>query len=112
MSVASTLPANTCQRSTERVRIVFSVPLWSSVATMSPATSAVISGSSQNAPKARQTSGTAKPVSRTKLPNGSSSGPPLLSAASAMTKISGTASAAPRPMKVRFWASSLRSSQR
>ena len=89
------------------------MPLWSSVATMSPATSAVISGSSQNAPKARQTSGTAKPVSRTKLAERQLVGAlPLLSAARAITKISGTASAAPRPMKVRFWASSLRSSQR
>ena len=99
VSAARTFPANTCQRSTERVRIVFSVPFWSSVATMSPATSAVISGSSQNAPKARQTSGTAKPVSRTNSPNGSPSGPsPRLSASSAMTKISGTATAAPSPM--------------
>ena len=51
MNAASTLATKICQRSTERVRIVFSVPLPSSVATMSPATSAVISGKNQNAAK-------------------------------------------------------------
>ena len=113
MSAASVLPANTCQRSTERVRIVFSVPFWSSVATMSPATSAVISGISQNAPKERHTSGTASPVSRTNEPNASPSGPPPLESASRpITKMTGTAKAPPSPRKVRFCASSLRSSQR
>ena len=49
----------------ERVRIVFSVPLWSSEAMMSPATSAVISGNSQIEPNSSSTSGTARPDSRT-----------------------------------------------
>ncbi len=65
VNAASVLPANTCQRSTERVRMVFSVPFWSSVATMSPATSDVTSGISQIEPNARHTSGMARPVSRT-----------------------------------------------
>ena len=63
--MASTLPAKTCSRSTERVRIVFSVPLRSSEATMSPATSAVISGNIQTEPNSSSTSGTASPVSWT-----------------------------------------------
>ncbi len=65
MNAASTLATKICQRSTERVRIVFSVPLPSSVATMSPATSAVTSGKNQNAPKNSPTSGIASPDSRT-----------------------------------------------
>ena len=60
---ASALPTKTCPRSTERVRIVFSVPLWSSAATMSPATSAVISGNIQIEPNSSSTSGIASPVS-------------------------------------------------
>ena len=61
--MASVLPAKICPRSSERVRIVFSVPLWSSEATMSPATSAVISGNIQIEPNSRSTSGIARPVS-------------------------------------------------
>ena len=53
----SALPANTSPRSSERVRIVFSVPLWLSAATMSPATSAVISGNRQIEPNSSRTSG-------------------------------------------------------
>ena len=49
----------------ERVRIVFSVPWLSSDATMSPATSAVMSGNSQTELNSRPTSGIASPVSRT-----------------------------------------------
>ena len=64
MSVASTLPAKTCPRSRERVRIVFSVPFWLSEATTSPATSDVISGNAQNDMKKSATNGTASPVSR------------------------------------------------
>ena len=64
VAVASTLPAKTSPRSRERVRIVFSVPLWLSEATMSPATSAVISGRPQIDMKKRTTNGTASPVSR------------------------------------------------
>ncbi len=59
---ARALPTNTCQRSRDRVRIVFRVPLWSSEAKMSPATSAVISGNIQTAPNSRITSGTASPL--------------------------------------------------
>ena len=65
MAAARALPANTWWRSTERVRIIFSVALWSSEATMSPATSAVISGNSQIEPNSSSTSGTASPVSWT-----------------------------------------------
>ena len=54
----------------------------------------------------------ARPVSRTKEPNGTSSGPPLESASSATTKMIGMAIATAKPMYVRFWAISLRSSQR
>ena len=63
VAVASTFAAKTCPRSTERVRIVFSVPLWSSAATMSPATSAVMSGNIQIEPNSSRTNGIARPVS-------------------------------------------------
>jgi hypothetical protein len=65
VSAASTLAVKICQRSTERVRIVFSVPLPSSAATMSPATREVTSGKNQIEPKKRPTSGIARPESRT-----------------------------------------------
>ena len=97
MNAASTFATKICQRSTERVRIVFSVPLPSSVATMSPATSAVISGKNQNAAKNSPTSGIASPVSRTRSENGIPSGPSS-SASSAVMKISGTSRAQPSPM--------------
>ncbi len=96
LSAASSLATKICQRSVERVRIVFSVPWLSSDDTMSPATSDVMSGNSQTELNSRPTSGTASPVSLTKRPNGTSSGPPLLDS-SAITKISGTSAAAPRP---------------
>ena len=64
MNAASTLPAKISPRSRERVRIVFSVPLWLSDATMSPATSAVISGNAQIDMKKSTTNGVARPVSR------------------------------------------------
>ena len=44
------------------MKIVFSVPLWSSEAKMSPATSAVINGNSHTAPNSISTSGTASPL--------------------------------------------------
>jgi hypothetical protein len=62
VSAASALPAKIWWRSSERVKIVFSVPLWSSEAKMSPATSAAISGNIQIAPNSRITSGTASPL--------------------------------------------------
>ena len=65
MSAASAFAINTWWRSTERVRIVLSVPLPSSLATTSPATSATISGNSQIEPKISSTGGIARPVSRT-----------------------------------------------
>jgi len=46
----------------DRVRIVFSVPLWSSEAKMSPATSAVIRGYIQIEPNSSSTSGIDRPV--------------------------------------------------
>ena len=45
--------------------MVFSVPLRSSAATMSPATSETMSGNSQIEPNRSSTSGMASPVSRT-----------------------------------------------
>src|SRR5207237_1717340 len=62
VAAVSILPAKICQRSSERVRTVLRVPLWSSEATMSPATSAVINGNIQTAPNSRITSGTARPL--------------------------------------------------
>ena len=47
------------------MRIVFSVPLWSSEAKMSPATSEVTSGNSHTEPKMSTTRGMAKPDWRT-----------------------------------------------
>jgi hypothetical protein len=64
VATASTFPVKTCDRSRERVRIVFSVPFVCSDATMSPATSAVISGNPQIDMKKSTTNGTANPVSR------------------------------------------------
>src|SRR3954453_16092606 len=46
VNAAPTLPQNTAVRSTDRVKIVFSVPPWSSEENTSPAISAAISGSS------------------------------------------------------------------
>ena len=63
MTAANTLAAKIAPRSTERVKIVLSVPWWSSVATMSPATSAAISGNRNAEPKSSSTSGVASPVS-------------------------------------------------
>jgi hypothetical protein len=58
------LPTKISPRLRERVRIVFSVPFWLSDATMSPATSAVMSGKPQIDMKKRTTNGVARPVSR------------------------------------------------
>ena len=65
MTAAPTFAANTWPRVTLRVRIVLSVPLPSSAATMSPATSEAISGKSQIEPNVSRTSGAASPESRT-----------------------------------------------
>src|SRR3954468_16468574 len=46
VNAAATLPQNTAVRSTDRVKIVFSVPAWSSDENTSPEISAAISGSS------------------------------------------------------------------
>src|SRR4051795_1543616 len=46
VNAAPTLPQNTAVRSTDRVKIVFRVPPWSSEEKTSPAISAAISGSS------------------------------------------------------------------
>src|SRR4051795_931167 len=46
VNAAPTLPQNTALRSTERVRIVFSVPPWSSEENTSPAINAAMSGNS------------------------------------------------------------------
>ena len=63
MNDARILPTKTSPRLRERVRIVFSVPFWLSDATMSPATSAVMSGKPQIDMKNRTTNGVARPVS-------------------------------------------------
>ena len=78
---------------------------------MSPATRAVTSGNSHTDANSSSTSGMASPDSRTYLPNATSLGEPLWSA-SAVTKMIGTAIAAPRPRYVRFCDHSLRSSHR
>ena len=98
-------------RLSDLVRIVFSVPLLLSEATMSPATSAVISGRPQIDMKKRTTNGVASPVSRMLRPRRMSFGPPDW-VSSTTTKTIGTSIATPRPRYVRFWASSLASSQR
>src|SRR3954451_22326320 len=61
VTATSALPMKIWPRSTERVRTVLSVPFWSSDATMSPATSAVMSGNNQYDPNVSSTSGTASP---------------------------------------------------
>ncbi len=58
---ARVFAANTCPRSTERVRIVFSVPFPSSAAITSPATSAAISGSRKKDSNRSISSGVASP---------------------------------------------------
>ena len=55
------LAANTWPRSTERVRIVFRVPLPSSVATMSPATSEATRGSMKTDRNSSISTGVASP---------------------------------------------------
>ena len=61
MKAASALAASTWPRSTERVRIVFRVPLPSSLATMSPATSEATSGSMKTDRKVSISTGVASP---------------------------------------------------
>src|SRR6185437_5595653 len=78
---------------------------------MSPATSAVTGGNSHTDANSSKTSGIARPDSRTYFPNATSLGEPLWSA-SAVTKMIGTATAAPSPRYVRFCDQSLRISQR
>ncbi len=97
MSAARTLPKKICPRCNERVRIVLSVPLWSSDATMSPATSAVISGSRKADAKVNSTSGIARPDWCTYAPKGTSLGRPLRNAR-LIVNASGTPMAANRPM--------------
>src|SRR4051812_648904 len=59
VNAAATLPQNTAVRSTDRVRIVFSVPPWSSEENTSPAISAAISGNSHCDAYTRMASGVA-----------------------------------------------------
>src|SRR3954464_15155712 len=63
VNAAPTLPQNTAVRSTDRVRIVFSVPPWSSDEKTSPAISAATNGSSHCDAYTRMASGVAYPVS-------------------------------------------------
>src|SRR3954447_10492960 len=63
VNAAATLPQNTAVRSTDRVRIVFSVPPWSSEENTSPAISAAMSGNSHCDAYTRIASGVAYPVS-------------------------------------------------
>src|SRR4051794_37591954 len=63
VNAAATLPQNTAVRSTERVRIVLSVPPWSSEENTSPAMRAAMSGSSHWDAYTRMASGVAYPVS-------------------------------------------------
>src|SRR3954470_18242723 len=63
VKAAATLPQNTAVRSTERVRMDFSVPAWSSEENTSPAIRAAISGSSHCDAYTRMASGVAYPVS-------------------------------------------------
>src|SRR3954453_17999195 len=63
VNAAPTLPQKTAVRSTDRVRIVLSVPPWSSEENTSPAISAAISGSSHCDAYTRMASGVAYPVS-------------------------------------------------
>ena len=64
MSVASTLPAKTSPRSRERVRIVFSVPLWLSDGDDVAGDERGDQRQPQIDMKKRTTNGTARPVSR------------------------------------------------
>ena len=113
MAAAAALAANTWPRSTERVRIVFSVPLPSSVATMSPETSAAISGRKKGARKVSIRTGVARPdwkISDAKIESALRGGLPRISWLT--TKINGSSTPSPRPRYVRFCETSLRSSQR
>ena len=104
---------NTWPRSTERVRIVFSVPLPSSLATMSPATSDAINGRKNGARNVSMRTGVASPdwkISEAKMLSAPRGGCPRASWLT--TKISGSRIASPKPRYVRFCETSLRSSQR
>src|SRR3954447_17716481 len=63
VNAAASLPQKTAVRSTDRVRIVFSVPPWSSEEHTSPAISAAMSGNSHCDAYTRIASGVAYPVS-------------------------------------------------
>jgi hypothetical protein len=104
------LATKICQRSVERVRIVFSVPWLSSdddVARDERRDQREEPDRAEQQPDERDSEAGSLDIA----PNGTSSGPPLLDSR-AMMKISGTSAAAPRPRYVRFWERSLRSSQR
>ncbi len=82
-----------------------SVPLWSSEAKMSPATSAVMSGNSHTAPNSSMTSGTTSPL-LVRYDANAKSPPPAAGrggSGSASTNRIGTSAAAPSPRYVRFW---------
>ena len=108
---ARVLPARIWRRRSDRVRIIFSVPPASSVATMSPATSAVTSWAPKREANVSTTSDSAMPVCRRLCPSGTSYGPPFWKAMTLTNRI-GRSAAAPMPMYVRFWATSFRTSQR
>jgi hypothetical protein len=72
MAVASALPARIWLRRRDRVSTVLSVPPLSSLATMSPATSAVTSCAPKRDAKVRTTSASAMPVWRRLWPSGAS----------------------------------------
>ena len=74
VSAARYLPANSSPRLRDRVRIVFQVPKWSSAEKMSPATTAVPTGSSHWPPNPRITIGTANPEVCSHWPNAVSLG--------------------------------------
>ena len=94
---ASVFPARICRRRSERVRIILSVPPASSVATMSPATSAVTSCAPKREANVSTTSESAIPVCRRLCPSGTPYGPPFWKAMT-VTKRIGRSAAAPMPM--------------
>ena len=93
------MAAKIAERLVDRVRIVFSVRLWSSEATMSPATRAVTSGNRNRAEKSSVSSGTANPDSTAKRrKNGMPESVGLGGCSSiAAASSTGAAAAAPRP---------------
>ena len=105
-------PRTCWPRLVDRVSTVFQVPCWSSLAKMSPATTAVSSGSTHCAAKPSTSSARAKPLSVANRPNRVSLGGRDWPVDDHHDQDRAAATAPIRTAVARHWARSLRTSQR